>query len=117
MSRPTRTVPLFLCVSTLSSGALCACVGSFAAPEDAFSRNIAPPPATEGAGLVGARVRLLNRFEYNNTIRALFGDTTDPADAFPPAATQSGFSKLPGAMPDSASVVSGRTPRCSRNRT
>lgn len=92
MSRTTRTVPLFLCVSTLSSGALCACVGSFAAPEDAFSRNIAPPPATEGAGLVGARVRLLNRFEYNNTIRALFGDTTDPADAFPPAATQSGFS-------------------------
>src|SRR5690348_10104766 len=28
-------------------------------------------------------VRRLNRFEYNNTVRDLLGDTTKPADDFP----------------------------------
>jgi hypothetical protein len=33
----------------------------------------------------------MNNTEYNNTVAALLGDTTLPASAFPPPATQSGF--------------------------
>jgi hypothetical protein len=39
-----------------------------------------------------ARVRLMNNTEYNNTVAALLGDTTQPASAFPVAAKQDGFS-------------------------
>ena len=36
-------------------------------------------------------LRRLTRFEYNATVRDLLGDTTQPADAFPPDEVRSGF--------------------------
>ena len=39
----------------------------------------------------GTPLRRLTRTEYNNTIRDLLGDDTDPADAFPPDDTALGF--------------------------
>lgn len=36
-------------------------------------------------------MRRLTRFEYNNTVRDLLGDTTHPADAFPPEEVGNGF--------------------------
>ncbi len=36
-------------------------------------------------------MRRLTRFEYNNTVRDLLGDTTRPADAFPPEEIGNGF--------------------------
>src|SRR6266404_2379630 len=43
--------------------------------------NNTTPPDPNAAGLMP--LTRLDRREYNNTIRDLFGDTTNPADAFP----------------------------------
>ncbi len=45
----------------------------------AFEDPIEAVPLHSGAGVA----RRLTRFEYNNTVRDLLGDTTRPADAFP----------------------------------
>jgi len=42
--------------------------------------------------LLSTRVRLLNNVEYNNSVAALLGDTSQPARTFPPSDPQSGFS-------------------------
>jgi hypothetical protein len=47
--------------------------------------------APAAASLLPARVRLLNNDEYNNSVAALLGDTTHPADMFPAPAAQLGF--------------------------
>ncbi len=47
---------------------------------------------TEGVIQPGrAPLRRLTRFEYNNTVRDLFGDTTQPANALPPEEIGNGF--------------------------
>jgi hypothetical protein len=46
----------------------------------------------EGAIFPGrAPIRRLTRFEYNNTVRDLFGDDTEPANAFPSEELGNGF--------------------------
>src|SRR6476619_1941619 len=49
------------------------------------------PPGKDAPGQ--AAFRRLSRFEYNNTVRDLLGDTSSPADGFPPdsEAGKSGF--------------------------
>jgi hypothetical protein len=49
------------------------------------------PGAPAKGALVPTHVRLLNNVEYNNTVAALLGDKTAPANAFPPPAAQQGF--------------------------
>jgi hypothetical protein len=44
-----------------------------------------------GATIVKAPMRRLTRFEYNNTVRDLLGDTTSPANAFPSEESGNGF--------------------------
>jgi hypothetical protein len=53
--------------------------------------SVNPPPGTDAPG--HATFRRLNRFEYNNTVRDLLGDTSAPATTFPPDAEsgKSGF--------------------------
>jgi hypothetical protein len=61
-------------------------------------------------------MRLLSRVEYDNTIRDLLGDTTEPANAFPAESTaETGFAKVQkidevnvGAYLDAADGVAGR---------
>src|SRR5262245_53164534 len=43
-------------------------------------------------------LRRLSHFEYNNTVRDLLGDTTRPADAFPPEDTMLGFKDIADAQ-------------------
>jgi hypothetical protein len=52
------------------------------------------PPADcvpAGAQAVPPTSRLLTRLEYNNTIRSLFGDESEPANNFPPETAALGF--------------------------
>ncbi len=68
---------------------LTACVGAFEAPagpsvEEGQSNT--PPAAPEAAPL-----RRLTRFEYNNSVRDLFGDTMQPASALPAEQLGNGF--------------------------
>ena len=57
------------------------------------------------AAILPARVRLMNNSEYNNTVAALLGDTTQPANAFPVPAKQDGFSN--NASQIAGSVLAG----------
>jgi hypothetical protein len=54
----------------------------------------APASMTCGDGAIQpgrAPIRRLTRFEYNNTVRDLFGDTTQPANLLPPEELGNGF--------------------------
>jgi hypothetical protein len=61
------------------------CVGEIGA-------TTAQPGLCGAPAAVGATpLRRLTRFEYNATVRDLLGDTSAPADAFPPDEVRSGF--------------------------
>jgi len=65
------------------------------------SEPVGVPASDDGAGAaksceadaMSARspIRRLTRFEYNNTVRDLFGDTTQPANLLPPEELGNGF--------------------------
>jgi hypothetical protein len=50
-------------------------------------------------------VRRLNRFEYNNTVRDLLGDSTQPADGFPTEEKRNGFDNQATALQISPALV------------
>lgn len=81
--------------------------GSMADPKDLYDPDdpSKPPPACSGV-CAGTRapLRRLTRTEYNNTVHDLLGDTTGPADAFPPDGTVEGFATN-GAMKISPGAV------------
>jgi len=75
---------------------LSACTGGFDAPAgpdrsdprvDVDADSATTPPAVPDA----APLRRLTRFEYNNSVRDLFGDTTQPANALPAEQLGNGF--------------------------
>jgi hypothetical protein len=71
----------------LSSAALAACVGQLGdAPGDAATTAPPPPVKPQACGVSiqpgSAPIRRMNRFEYDNTVRDLLGDTTHPAADF-----------------------------------
>jgi hypothetical protein len=53
----------------------------------------------------GARLRRLNRTEYNNTVRDLLGVTFQPADDFPPDIPGHGFDTISGTLSVSPVLV------------
>jgi hypothetical protein len=54
------------------------------AGEDAGDDGPAASCLEDGPAVGGVRMRLLTRYEYDNTVRDLLGDTTEPARAFAP---------------------------------
>jgi hypothetical protein len=50
-------------------------------------------------------IRRLTRFEYNNTVRDLLGDTTKPGDRLPPELKGNGFSNDPASLTTSRVLV------------
>jgi hypothetical protein len=48
--------------------------------------------------VVDTAIRRLTRYEYNNTVRDLFGDTTQPADILPPEEEVQGFNNQAAAL-------------------
>ena len=50
-------------------------------------------------------IRRLTRFEYNNTVRDLLGDTTNPADVLPPEEEVAGFNNQAAALTSSDLLI------------
>ena len=69
----------------LSSAALAACVGELGDAPGGVATPL-PPVKPQACGVViqpgSSPIRRMNRFEYNNTVRDLLGDTTHPAADF-----------------------------------
>ena len=55
--------------------------------------------------VVDTPLRRLTRIEYNNTVRDLLGDTTNPADVLPPEEEVAGFSNQAAALTTSGFSV------------
>src|SRR5688572_17883133 len=55
--------------------------------------------------VVDTPTRRMTRFEYDNTVRDLLGDTTNPASAFPPEAEVHGFDNQAAALTASELLV------------
>jgi hypothetical protein len=55
--------------------------------------------------VVDTPIRRLTRFEYNNTVRDLLGDTTDPADVLPPEEEVAGFNNQAAALTSSDLLI------------
>lgn len=72
----------------LSTGA---CIGTIGSEGEAGQ-------AKSSLCAVDTPIRRLTRFEYNNTVRDLLGDTTEPAEAFPPEEEIAGFNNQAGAL-------------------
>ena len=54
--------------------------------------------AKDGLCVVDTPIRRLTRFEYNNTVRDLLGDTTEPANVLPPEEEVHGFDNQAAAL-------------------
>jgi hypothetical protein len=55
--------------------------------------------------VVDTPIRRLTRFEYNNTVRDLLGDTTNPADILPPEEEVAGFNNQAAALTTSDLLI------------
>ena len=71
--------------------ALAACAGGRGAPSGTGGASGGPNCQDHAIQPGTSPIRRLTRFEYNNTVRDLLGDTTRPADAFPPEEIGNGF--------------------------
>jgi hypothetical protein len=97
------------CLAALSSLlSLVACTGTIGDGGDAAGSGNTPGMVGGVAGnptfcgssaqLAAAPIRRLNRFEYDNTVRDLLGDTSGPAQEFPAEERQSGFNNNAAAL-------------------
>lgn len=70
----------------LSSAGLAACVGELGDAPGGAATTAPPPVQPQACGVAiqpgAAPIRRMNRFEYDNTVRDLLGDTTHPAADF-----------------------------------
>lgn len=62
--------------------ALAACVGNIGDPPPGKPPGEAQGPVCDGVQPGESPIRRMTRFEYNNTVRDLLGDNTNPADEF-----------------------------------
>jgi hypothetical protein len=68
--------------------------------ERAFNDDVA-----KSLCVVDTPIRRLTRFEYNNTVRDLLGDTTSPADVLPPEEEVAGFNNQAAALTSSDLLI------------
>lgn len=82
MRRPfslTRILGFFVCVGA-GAASTTACIGQFGDPPSGGANTGTPSCDTAQPG--PSPIRRMTRFEYNNTLRDLLGDTTSPAADF-----------------------------------
>jgi len=90
-----------LLLAGIGVAALGGCVGSIGGePGDEKNGEV-----ESSMCVVDTPLRRLTRFEYNNTVRDLLGDTTDPASAFPPEADVGGFDNQAAALTASELLI------------
>ena len=93
----------YVCLS--SALALAACTGSIGSRSDLRGDDVVNDTIAKSLCVVDTPIRRLTRFEYNNTVRDLLGDTTKPADALPPEEEVAGFNNQAGALTSSDLLI------------
>ena len=89
------------CLLLVAAGLVVGCTGSIGGGGDrAINDSVA-----KGLCVVDTPIRRLTRFEYNNTVRDLLGDTTDPADVLPPEEEVAGFNNQAAALTSSDLLI------------
>jgi len=88
-------------VALIGSVFICGCSGIIGsggseAVDDAVAKELC---------VVDTPIRRLTRFEYNNTVRDLLGDNSNPADVLPPEEEVAGFNNQAGALTTSDLLV------------
>ena len=85
----------------VAAGLAAGCTGSIGGGgERAIDDNVA-----KSLCVVDTPIRRLTRFEYNNTVRDLLGDTTDPANVLPPEEEVAGFNNQAAALTSSDLLI------------
>ena len=86
-------IPWVLCIGIGAVG----CVGKIGDPVGGPGSE---PLSCDGAAISpgDAPIRRMTHFEYNNTVHDLLGDTTSPADTFPPDEVSGGFNNQASAL-------------------
>jgi len=86
-----------------------ACTGVIGSGDDPLGGPNGGPTVNDQVAaqlcVVDTPIRRLTRFEYNNTVRDLLGDDTDPANVLPPEEEVAGFSNQAGALTTSDLLV------------
>lgn len=77
---PRWSLPITLAAAALASAVIGACNGHIGAPDPLGQAE--SEVCSVGVHPGGAPIRRMTRFEYNNAVRDLLGDTTRPADSF-----------------------------------
>ncbi len=83
---------------------LVGCNGSIGGSGDSTIRD-ANDNVAKSLCVVDTPIRRLTRFEYNNTVRDLLGDTSNPADALPPEEEVAGFNNQAAALTSSDLLI------------
>jgi hypothetical protein len=83
---------------------LVGCNGAIGGSGDSTIRD-ANDNVAKSLCVVDTPIRRLTRFEYNNTVRDLLGDTSNPADALPPEEEVAGFNNQAAALTSSDLLI------------
>jgi hypothetical protein len=103
---PTSTLAASLFVLAGAAGA--GCIGDIGAPDEGLGVDPpgpGPQSCAEGPQPGDAPIRRMTRFEYNNTVRDLLGDTTNPADGFAAEEEALGFNNNAANLTTSAQLA------------
>jgi hypothetical protein len=93
-------LPLALLGASACTGSIGTGAGSGPGGSDSVNDTIA-----KSLCVVDTPIRRLTRFEYNNTVRDLLGDTTNPADVLPPEEEVAGFNNQAAALTTSDLLI------------
>ena len=84
---------------------LLSCNGAIGAAGGGGDGRTVHDNVAKGLCVVDTPIRRLTRFEYNNTLRDLLGDTSNPADALPPEEEVAGFNNQAAALTSSDLLI------------
>lgn len=92
MTRPERVLR-GLSLAGVAAVSFAGCVGEIGDSGDGDTNS-----SSDALCVVDTPLRRMTRFEYNNTVRDLLGDTTRPADRLPPEEEVKGFNNQAAAL-------------------
>ncbi len=87
--------------AALGTVLICGCTGLIGSGGD----GSADDAVAKELCVVDTPIRRMTRFEYNNTVRDLLGDDTNPADVLPPEEEVAGFNNQAGALSTSDLLI------------
>ncbi len=87
--------------AALGAVLICGCTGLIGSGGD----GSADDAVAKELCVVDTPIRRMTRFEYNNTVRDLLGDNTNPADVLPPEEEVAGFNNQAGALSTSDLLI------------